>query len=71
MPNIETVKYLIKTVQQIMENAINDDGFVGETGEQYNKDINMSEKYISTLKFYNGVEGCISMKKSQNFLSCK
>ena len=69
--DIETVKYLIRSVQQNRKKAINDDSDVEVTGGKNTEDFVMSENAIASLKFYNGVEGCIIMEKFQIFLPYK
>ena len=59
-------------VQQNMENWINNGDGVKETGEHdMGGGINLSEKDIVSLQFYNGVEQCITMEKFQNFFFLK
>eukprot|EP00978_Attheya_sp_CCMP212_P016445 scaffold43071_cov88-Attheya_sp.AAC.1 len=69
MPNIETVKSLIATVQNKMTDAINDDEIV-ETGDHDTGDLDETERYFPSLKFYNAVDGSTSLEKFRDCLSC-
>eukprot|EP00978_Attheya_sp_CCMP212_P011654 scaffold28855_cov80-Attheya_sp.AAC.3 len=62
MPNIETVKSLISKVQKNMTNAINDDEIV-ETDHDGTDDLDETERDFPTLKFYDAVDGSISLEK--------
>ena len=70
MPNIEKVQYLIRRLQKNMGNKINYYA-LEHTGEYDNVDMNKSEKYMTILKSYNGVEQCILWEKFQNYFLCK
>eukprot|EP00978_Attheya_sp_CCMP212_P002744 scaffold5622_cov70-Attheya_sp.AAC.2 len=69
MPNIETVKSLIATVQKNLANAINDDEIV-ETGDHDTGDLDETERDFPSLKFYNAVDGSTSLEKFRDCLSC-
>jgi hypothetical protein len=69
MPKIETVKSIIATVQKNMENAINDDEIL-ETGNHDTGDLDETERDFPSLKFYNAVDGSISLEKFCDCLSC-
>eukprot|EP00978_Attheya_sp_CCMP212_P019620 scaffold55228_cov62-Attheya_sp.AAC.13 len=53
-----------------MANAINDDE-IGETDHAGTDDLDETERDFASLKFYNAVDGSISLEKFHDCLSCK
>eukprot|EP00978_Attheya_sp_CCMP212_P000273 scaffold503_cov71-Attheya_sp.AAC.3 len=52
-----------------MVNAINDDEIV-ETGDHDTGELDETERDFPSLKFYNAVDGSISLEKFHDCLSC-